>query len=354
MVVVRREPPAAEEPAAVRPLKTMVVGRQKASSVEEFPGQVAAGEEVAMAFEYGGTLTELPVKEGDRVKKGQVLARLDPRDAQNQLDAAEAELKRAEAQRDRMRIAAESKAVSLQEVSNAEAAYDIAAAQRNIKKKALDDTEMKASFDGFIARVLVKNYETVQIKQQILSLQDLTDIEISASIPEARVANLRPPTGDPHIPRFRFSVVFDFLPEREFDVTFKEFTVEAEALTQTFTAKFQMPSPKDVSLLPGMACTLKVKPLTEEARVEADGFDIPLDAVPIDGVGQYYVWVVSEADGGNHQVERRDVSVGPLGAESVLVTEGLAKGDRIALAGVHVLREGTVVRLLESKESDAP
>ena len=99
VVVVRREPPAAEEPAAVRPLKTMVVGQATKSITSDFPGQVAAGEEVAMAFEYGGTLTELPVKEGDRVKKGQVLAGLDPRDAQNQLDAAKAELKRAEAQR---------------------------------------------------------------------------------------------------------------------------------------------------------------------------------------------------------------------------------------------------------------
>ena len=169
VVMIRREPAAMEEIAAVRPLKTMVLGTETSALVEEYPARVAAGEEVAMAFETGGTLTELPVREGDRVQKGRLLARLDPRDAQNQLDAAEAELKRAEAQRDRMRIAAEAKAVSLQELSNAEAAYDVAAAQRNIKRKALDDTELKASFDGVIARVLADNFQTVQPKQQILS-----------------------------------------------------------------------------------------------------------------------------------------------------------------------------------------
>ena len=109
VVMIRREPAAVEEIAAVRPLKTLVLGAETSALVEEYPARVAAGEEVAMAFETGGTLTELPVREGDRVQKGRLLARLDPRDAQNQLDAAEAELKRAEAQRDRMRIAAEAR-----------------------------------------------------------------------------------------------------------------------------------------------------------------------------------------------------------------------------------------------------
>jgi RND family efflux transporter MFP subunit len=354
VVMIRRGHPEVEEIKAIRPLKTLVLGMETSTLVEEYPAKVAAGQEVVMAFERGGTLMELPVKESDRVKKGQLLAKLDPRDARNQLDAAEAELKRAEAQRDRMRIAAAAKAVSQQELSNAEASYEVAAAQRNIKQKALEDTDLKASFDGVIARVLVKNFETVQPKQQILSLQDLSDVEIIASIPEARIANLRPRAGEERTPRFRFSVVFDFLPERAFDLTFKEFAVEADALTQTFTAKFRMPSPTDVSILPGMACTVKVQPMTDEGQAETRGFEIPLDAVPVDGVGQFFVWLVREAEAGLFQVERRDVKVGPLGARYVLVTDGLAKGDRIALAGVHVLREGTVVRLQEPKEPAAP
>lgn len=355
VVMIRRGHPEPVEIKAIRPLKTMVLGEETSALVEEYPAKVAAGEEVVMAFERGGTLMELPVKEGDRVKKGRLLAKLDPRDAKNQLDAAEAELKRAEAQRDRMRIAAEAKAVSLQELSNAEASYDVAAAQRNIQKKALDDTELKASFDGIIALVPVKNFETVQAKQPIATLQDLTDIEIQASLPEARIARLRVAQPGEVGQRYEFSASFDFLPDRAFELQFKEFSVQAEALTQTFTAKFQMASPGDVTLLPGMSGTLRIEAAGGAAEGEAaSGFEVPLDAVPVDEIGQYYVWRVVPAEGDVYQVERRNVTVGPMTLNRVLVTGGLEKGDRIALAGVHVLTDGTQVRLLEAKEPAAP
>lgn len=351
VVYIRRDPAVIVEVEAVRPLKTGVLGEETTSLTSEYPAKVAAGDQVEMAFEYGGTLTELPVKEGERVRKGQRLAKLDSRDAQNQLDAATAELKRAEAQRDRMRIAAEAKAVSLQELSNAEAAYDIAVAQRNIRQKTMDDTEMKASFDGVIARVLVDNFQNVQIKQPVLLLQDLTGIEIQASLPESRVARLKPGAFGRDL---RFTAVFDFLPGRSFDLAFKEFTVEAEALTQTFTAKFSMVSPGDLVLLPGMTCTLRVEAAGGAAEAAATGFEVPLDAVPVDEAGQYYVWRVIPAEGEVFTVERRNVKVGPLSLNRVMVTDGLAKGDRIALAGVHILREGTRVRLLAEPATAAP
>ena len=81
---------------------------------------------------------------------------------------------------------------------------------------------------------------------------------------------------------------------------------------------------------------------------------MPLDAVPVDAVGHYYVWRVVPVEGDVYRVERRPVQVGPMTMDRVLVTEGLEKGDRIALAGVHILREGTQVRLLEEKEAAAP
>ena len=78
VVMIRRGQPEPEAIKPIRPLKTMVLGAETTALVEEYPAKVAAGEEVVMAFDRGGTLTELPVKEGDRVKKGQLLAKLDP------------------------------------------------------------------------------------------------------------------------------------------------------------------------------------------------------------------------------------------------------------------------------------
>jgi multidrug efflux pump subunit AcrA (membrane-fusion protein) len=103
-----------------------------------------------------------------------------------------------------------------------------------------------------------------------------------------------------------------------------------------------------------MAGTLRIEASGRGAEATASGFEVPLDAVPVDEIGQYYVWRVVPVQGEVYQVERRNVQVGPMTLNRVLVTGGLEKGDRIALAGVHILTEGTQVRLLETQESAAP
>jgi RND family efflux transporter MFP subunit len=329
----------------------MVIGSQATAQASQFPATVAAGDEVTMAFINGGTLMKIRVNDGDRVQKGDLLVQMDSRDAQNQLDSAAAEMKRAKAQMDRMKKAAQVKAVSEQEVSNAEAAYDKAHAEWNIKKKALEDTDLKASFNGIISKVIAKSYQTVQPKESILKLQDLSGLKIHASIPEAFVARLSARDDN----EYKYTATFDFLPDLEFDLSFKEFTTEADALTQTFTATFTLISPEEVNILPGMACTVTLTPLKEIEQKKTKGYAVPLNAVPVDGVGQYYVWSIQKTDvDGRFSATRRDVQVGPMDGANILITSGLEKGDRIALAGVQTLREGTIVRLLKPKGKATP
>ena len=349
VVFIDWRPAVEEEPPPVRPLKTMVVGSVFAPSGRKFPGKVRAGREVNLAFEVPGTLIELPVKNGDEVDEGQLLARLDPQDYENDLDAAQAELERAEAHRDRIRRAAEKNAVSQQELSDAEAAFNVAQAQVNIKAKALDDTNLRARFGGRIATTFVENFENVSAKQQILSLQDISSVEIEFNVPEERIALAR--RGEEIA---RLAATFDYLRGREFDVTLKELAMEADPQTQTYAATGTMPAPDDVVILPGMTATITV--YEEEAEPgEGSGFAIPVDAVPIDELGQYYVWVVDEQEGGEATVRRVDVKVGEMamdedGTGTILVRDGIKKGDRIALAGVHLLQEGQLVRLFGSQE----
>ena len=91
------------EKEIIRPVKVFKAGDILGGlSGRSFPGRAQANEEVDLGFEMGGTLIERPVDKGDEVKKGQLLARLDPRDFKNELDAAKAERKRARAYRVRI------------------------------------------------------------------------------------------------------------------------------------------------------------------------------------------------------------------------------------------------------------
>ena len=341
------QPEPEPEPLPVRPLKTMVVGTTFASGERNYPGKVKATQVVDLAFQVAGQLIEFPVKKGEKVEEDQLLARLDPRDYESALQAKEGVLAKAQSDYDKLQRLFEEGNAGRQEVVDAKAAFDVADSEAKIARKALEDTKLQAPFAGVIANTYVENFQNVMAKQRILSLQDVTSVEIEVSVPETRVVESKQKKG-----QYRHVATFDYLPGREFEVEIKEFSTEADPLTQTYTATFIMPAPEDVLILPGMTATIQ-EYRKEGAAAEELGFAVPVDAVAVDGLGQYYVWVIREAAGGTLTAHRQDVSVGEMVEDEIAITEGLSQGDRIATAGVHVLQKGQRVKPMVSRRTDS-
>ena len=336
------EAPPADE--LVRPVKTMVIDSPYASTGRKYPGRVLAHQRVDLAFQVAGPLIELPVKNGDEVTQGQILARIDPRDFENALNAKKAVLVKTKHDVEKVERLFQSGAANAQEVVDTKSAYDVAEADSKIAEKALADTYLRAPFGGVIANTFVENFESIRAKQRILSLQDVSRVEIEINIPEERVA-LKLKDRD----AFGLIATFDYLPGREFEVELEKFATEADRATQTFAATVAMNAPKDVNVLPGMTATITPyrKHIEDD---EAAGFAVPIDAVPVDELGTYHVWKVSDDSNGRLSVHRIDVQVGEMVQNDIVVLTGLSKGDRIATAGVHLLREGQQVRLLDAEK----
>ncbi len=333
-----------QEEELVRPVKTMVIESPFAFSGRKYPGKVQAHREVDLAFQVAGPLIELPVRNGEEVTIGQVLARIDPRDFENELNAQKAVLAKAKHDVEKVERLFQSGVANQQEVVDTKAAFDVAEADSKIAEKALDDTYLRAPFGGVIANTFVENFQSVRAKQEILSLQDVSSVEIVINVPEERVA-LKLKDKD----AFGLIATFDYLPGREFEVELVEFATEADQATQTFAVTVAMPAPTYVNVLPGMTATIKPyrKQLEDD---ESAGFAIPIDAVPVDELGTYHVWKVNNDSSGRLSVHRVDVQVGEMVQNDIIVLSGLSKGDRIATAGVHLLREGQQVRLLNTEE----
>ena len=334
------KPTAREVP--IRPLKTFVVSASRGDTSRKYPGRVRANQEVDLAFQVAGPLIELPVKRSDEVEQGQLLARIDPRDFENTLTAKQAVLTRAESDLEKVRQLIERKASTPKELSDAESAARVADAEVRIAAKALDDTYLRAPFAGVIADTFVENFQNVQAKQAILSLQDISSVEVEVNVPEAHVVHIREDRekdGD-------IVAVFDSLPGRRFPVTLKDFATEADPATQTYAATLVMPAPTDVRILPGMTATVIPPSDPRNGDDATGGFLVPIDAVPVDGLGSYYVWVVDGEPGDAGTVRRVDVAVGEISGDRVPVVKGLREGDRIAAAGVHILQQGRRVRIM--------
>ncbi len=341
----RTEPPSPPQP--VRPLKTLIVGQAIPPAGRVYPGRIRANEEVDLAFQVAGPLIELLVRNGQEVAEGELLARIDPRDFQNILDAQTATAVQAEIDQERLEAAQAVGAATAMEADTARVTAEVAEANRKIAAKALEDTYLRAPFAGIIARTFVDNFQNVQARQAVLRLQDISHVDIEVNLPEQRIAMARATRDE-----YRFVVTFEYLPDRQFEVTLKEFATDADPATQTYAVIFTMPQPEDMLTLPGMTVTVNETRNRQPTEDASAGYLLPVSSVGIDGVGGYYVWLVTQAQGETYVTRRVNVAVGEMEHDSILVTEGVQAGDRIAAAGIHFLRDGQFVTLLDGRAGE--
>jgi RND family efflux transporter MFP subunit len=323
-----------------RPVKTLTLTSPDLTSEIrlEYPGKVRAARKVNLSFRVSGPLVELPVIAGQYVQKGQLLAEIDPRDYRINLSKAKAAFVEAERQYKRHETLLKRNAIPRSTFDRVESGYQVAKARYKAARAALTDTRLEAPFSGLVAQRYVENYQDVMPKQPIISLQDVSDIEVVIQVPQrdlvhARKDNIR-----------NIVVNFPALPGRIFPASLKEISTEADPVTQTYQLTVSLPAPHDVNILPGMTAQVKAV-LTNSTPGQGKSFWVPVESVLEENKGKRFCWVLNQK---TMQVHKTPVSMGRLKGSSIEVTKGLASGQTIVTAGVHHLREGMKVTVLSS------
>jgi RND family efflux transporter MFP subunit len=326
-----------------RPIKILELGGPGAGLVREFPGQVSAAQQVELAFEASGKLIEFPIRESQEVSKGQLLAKLDPRDFEARRDAENAKLELARNDLERAEALFKADVASEQQLDQAKRAYEVAMANaRQAIKKFEDDSVLRAPFSGVIAKTLVENFQNLRAKQPVLILQDESSLELIIAIPEADFATMVPGLSlEERNARATPEVIISAHPGRRFPARLKEFSTTTDPTTRTYEAVVAFDRPTDVTVSPGMTARVIIH-VPETAREV--GISIPASAALADEQGDAYVWKVDPA---TMQVSRGAVSLGSMAGDTVIVRDGLKSGDWVALTGVHHLREGMEVTRLQ-------
>jgi RND family efflux transporter MFP subunit len=333
----------APAPPVARPIKIMTIDDRGTVEVLEYSGTVSAAQHSEMAFEVPGKITDFPVIEGQIVKKGDFLVRIDPRDMAALADVDTAKVELAKAEYERQRKLFEADVSSQQELDRAQRAYEVARARSKGSAKGLEDTELFALFDGIVAKKLVKDFENVQAKQSVLILQDTTNLEIDVTIPEADIARGVPnSTNEERTARVKPLVIVTSLPDRSFPAQITEFNTTADPVTRTFRVTLRFDPPDDVNIKPGMTATVKIHLQPEQQAVAGQStISIPAAAAITDETGEAFVWVVEP---GSMTVKRNPVKLENVSGNRVFVSSGLSSGQQIAISGVHQLRDGMLVR----------
>jgi len=191
LVSCKKEEVVPVEPAP-RPIKIYRLDGQLGTTRPDYPGRIKAIKVVELAFEVDGRITDWNVDEGQRVKKGQILSRLDARDYQAQVEASLARVRLAEAEYRRESKLFASGSGTQRDLDVATRSRDVSRADLRIAQKALEDTKLRALFDGVIARKLVTDFRNVAAREPVLLLQDESVMEVVVDVPERDLAARRP------------------------------------------------------------------------------------------------------------------------------------------------------------------
>ena len=333
--------PKATETKTDCPVKLFKVSESDNKDYRTYPAKIRSSQRVKLAFQVSGQITSFPPKAGNLVRKGEILGELDARDYENAYKSAKATYNESKTDYERYSRLVDKKAVSVAVFQAKRKAFEVAEATMKIAEKALADTKLIAPFDGVVASTYVDKFQNIQAKQEILSLQGTTDIELIINIPEKDV--IKSPaaqTLSQFTEKTHPSAVFPALGDKTFPLQFRELEAEADSSTQAFKAILTMPAPQDFSIKPGMTAMVKIADNVDKKA--ATGYWIPARSVAEDNQGKPYVWLVDN----QQTVHKREVAVDHMDNASVFVTSGLMPGDVIAVSGIHFLGEGMTVREL--------
>lgn len=318
--------------ATTRPVKVTRATAVEYSS-RDFAAMTTADDAVTMAFKVSGRVIAIPVAKGLTVHRGELLAELDSREAQLQVEAAQATLTEAESRLNRARRLLEHNAISEQEV---EAIENSAAQARSAYKNSLDilsEMRLVAPFDGVVERTYVDAFQRVASGESIVRIVTPRSTTVGFTAPESLVPSLSKPSTI-------FHVEFDAWPGVHFDAVMKSFArTSSDALGYPVSLRLVDVDTSRYDISPGMTCIATV----DVALNDKQAVSLPLTAIYAPIEGEHSVWVVGD-DG---RVYRRNVELGSLtGRDRIVILSGVNIGEEVVTAGVYRLHDGERVTIL--------
>lgn len=311
-----------------------------ADGLSAYAGEIRAREEATLSFRVGGKLVRRLVDVGDRVRKGDLLAELDPGDLRLQVEALQAELAAADAQLARTR-ADHARTASLsrdQLVSRSALDQQIAAlraaegqaraarAQFDLSRNQAAYSQLRSPQDGVVASRQVEAGQVVVAGQAVFGLAADGGREVAFALPESGIRDFK--VGQAVVIEL-WSAQGERIPGR-----IREIAPAADPQARTYAAR---------ATLEGDAARVD---LGQSARVyipaalSGDALRLPLSALHRGEKGQSVVWTV---DPKVNKARRIPVRIGPYAADGVAVLSGLKPTEWVVMAGGHLLHEGQPV-----------
>ncbi len=326
-------------------MRTVVAGRTAGSVGATYSGEIRARYESQLGFRTAGKIVARMVEVGSHVKRGQLLFQLDPTQETLQVAAAGAEADAArgrvaqarvdvrrteqllaqnfasQAELDQQRLA----------LNQAEAQLRSAQARQQLNANLRGFTTLVADRDGVVSAINAEAGQVVAAGQSIATVAADGEREVSISIPESRVDELRKAS--------MLKITVWAYPDKSWTGKLRELAPDADSVTRTYSARISIQDADPDLLRLGMTASVIAPDVDGNGVVR-----VPLTAI-VDHEHGRQVWVV---DPKTSRVIAREVKLGAAQNDSVIVVGGLAGGETVVSAGVHMLQPGQQVKVAET------
>lgn len=327
-------------PPAPRPVRTVVARVTDVGELLQQIGEIQARRETQLSFQVGGQLVARPVEVGSFVKAGDIVARLNTADFENQVRAAEAELAAATSAAEQSTLAVtrarellKLNASSRAEAEAAEANYvaavsrkDAATAALASARRTLEYATLTTGEAGVVTAVSANVGQVVVPAQAVVTVASFQEREAVFNVAESIVNTV--PTD--------VTVEVSLVSNGSIKTigAVREVSPSADPSTRTFRVRISLPNAPEQMALGSSVVGRAILPTTKLIQ-------LPAAAITMSN-GNPAVYVVDDA---NKSLVRREVVVARYGTSTVMIASGLTDGEHVVVAGVSKLRPGQEVRL---------
>lgn len=302
-------------------------------SVKKFSGIVKEDEEISLSFKTAGQIEKIYVKSGDKVRKGQIIAKLDTKDYKLGVESAQVQYDQMTREVDRMKQLYEHKNLSGNDYDKAISGLKQLKMQLENNQNKLSYATLKSPVDGIIEDIYFEPSEMVNAGTAIGTLLKVENMGVEFDIPVNQYIELHDV--------LRYTCRMPYAPDHTIPMHFVSVTPKADG-NQLYRVRLAFDSLNDLRMTAGM--NVEVDIYTTNQKVNSGQLTLPLHAVFKDDNGTY-VWVVDN----QNKVHKRSVSlVGMDENGNAIVSGGLTVQEKVVKAGVHVLQENETVHVIAS------
>ncbi|MBG0783279.1 MAG: efflux RND transporter periplasmic adaptor subunit [Trichloromonas sp.] len=309
-------------------VKTAVAEKIPSVYVKQFPGIIKEDNEVNLSFRVAGPILKYHVKEGDYIKKGQLIAEMDPRDYQVQKQAIQTQVTQLQSEYKRVKELNDRKSLADNDYEKMKAGKELAEAKLKNAIDQLNDTKLYAPFSGYITKTNYENGEIVNTGMPVASIIKLGLLKIEINIPATLYLKRDLIT--------KIECTQNELPNQTFNLSIDADAKKANS-SGLYTLYLSYPSPANSKLTPGMNVSVNVYLKNELTN----GVKIPASAL-FDKDGKNFVWLVSDSTVTAKQITTDNI----FNDGFINVTSGLNPNDQVVTGGLNLLSEGEKVKVV--------